>query len=388
MNLYKFVFTRYLLYGFIGLEILLLPVLIENSKYAELEFIKYTSNFLPLVLLGAQTGYMKEFYEKNNDYYVPLFQIGVVILVVVGLVGSWLFNNAVYSLTVVVIGLTFIFEKYLLVKKKYNQAIIFKPLLSVSLLGTVALFTYLNIFTVDRVIVLSHTIFVIILFSLLKDTLKLKTIMNFKEFQFQHSLKKYYTLLKQGLLVNLSTILYTLFLYSDRLIYKHFYIQELPEFSLAYNFAMLVIIGLTSINMVQSVDLGEQLNSITFKNLKSIIFKSSIIFILIYSLTLIASIVYGVIYDDFQDMWKMEGLIALGLGIFFIAGSFSPIIFYKGKQKYLTLFFAILTVLNLIGSWLCGFYNLPHIYVLLISFILMFIYICFCLNFTYKLVNV
>ena len=388
MNLYKFVFTRYLLYGFIGLEILLLPVLLLNTKYAELEFIKHTSNLLPLALLGAQTGYMKEFYERKNDYYIPLFQMGIFILIIVGVLGSLVFNNFVYSFTVIVIGVTFIFEKYLLVKKRYNQAIIFKPLLSVSLLGTVALLTYLNMFSINRVVFLSHAIFLIIILSLLRNKIKLKSISNFSKFKFQDSFKKYYGLIKQGILLNLTTILYTLFLYSDRFIYKEFYNSELPNFSLAYNFAMLVIIGLTSINMIQSVDLGERLDTINFKNLKSVISKSLIIFILIFTLTLIFSVIYGLIYPDFQHVWMMVGLISMGLGFFFIAGAITPIIFYKGRQKYLTFFFAVLTGFNLLGSWLCGFYRYPHIYVLIISFALMFIYSCFCLNLTYKLTNV
>ena len=71
----RFIFGRYLAYGFIFIEILVVPELLTPNKYANFEYLKSLVALSSLVLLGSHTGYIYYNYTKRRNYFDSLLKV-------------------------------------------------------------------------------------------------------------------------------------------------------------------------------------------------------------------------------------------------------------------------------------------------------------------------
>ena len=370
-----FVFKRYVFYGFIALEILLLPKLLSSDVYGVYEYIKATSNLLPMTLLGAHSGYMFSLYNKKKDYFNSLFFIGIIVLLISGLVASVFLKNGVYAITTIVVGLSFILEKRLLTQKRFTKAILFKPILSVCLLAVVFLSVQLgSANTLGWPLIMAYALSIVIMLTLSWPDLNLK---GFGFSALRNQIKEFGQLVKWGFTINLATILFGLFIFNDRYFIKQYYFDELASYSLAFNFAQMVIIGITSVGLLTSVQIGESRESINTQKLKGIIVKAFGLFVVLGSLGWLAIFLYQYWVKGFEGIHAYYLFCILISGVFFVFGTISSDIFYHGKQTQLSLALLVALIISIVASFYIVEY-FESAYILLIkSFILMCGYIAF-----------
>lgn len=384
MNLYKFIFTRYVFYGFIGLEIILMPLLLSGENYGNLEFIKYTSSLLPLGLLGAHTGYMKIYYNSGRDYFNELLFNGLLVLVAIGFLGSIIYSNWLYCLSTVAVGLSFILEKKLLINKKFTLAILFKPLLSLFMI-TIAGLSYLvySVVELNSVIFGGYLLSIVAFFFLFKNSLEINDL----KLKFSFDFWKYYKMLKEGLMLNLSTVVFTVFMYSDRFLINTYFNQHLSSYSFAFNFSALVIVGLSSLNMISQVDLGENTETSSRENIIQIFKKAFFTFTILGVLGFMGIWIYQYFITSLPFVKIQYLIILLTIGTFFLFGSVSPFIFYKGRQSALTYSLIICTIANIFLSYLLCKYGCSWIWVISSSLLFILIYIAIGMKLLFKLIN-
>lgn len=374
--MYKFVATRYFFYGFIALEIVFIPNLLSDNDYGNLEYVKYLSNVLPLILLGAHSGYMHKYYAEKVDYFKSLITCGLIVLLISGLISAYLSANLVYAFSTLSVGLSFILEKRLLIRNKYTLAILYKPLLSVILVIVVFLFKRIaGEYNSNVVLSTAYALSIGLFFILIRKHLGLRNV-NF--ISNKSIFSSYLNLVKKGLPLNLATIVFTLFVFSDRYFIKEYFQDALPSYSLSFNFAQLVVIGLSSVGLLTSVQIGESLNNIVQGDILKILKKSSVIFLILSFGGMTSLWMYNSHFSFFEDVIYLYLIISLLNSSFFIFGSVSSLIFYRGNQWRLSVAFLIVLLISLGTSYLLlEFFN-ASLYILLIkSLTFMFIYIIY-----------
>lgn len=369
----KFVFTRYVFYGFIALEILIMPKLLPSSIYGEFEYAKYLSNTLPLILLGTHSGYMYNRYSKNRDDYTSLFLVGLILLFVTGFFASIFLSNWLYLISTLSIGSSFILEKKLLVEKKFTTAILFKPLLSLTFIGSIGVAYYLGNVGKNYFLAMSvaYTFSLILYLRFADSDWKSRIFIPQKK-----HIKEYIDLLKVGFTLNLGTIVYTLYLFFDRYYIKTYLNEELAGYSIAFNFAQMVVIGLSSIGLLTSVQLGENSQNLTKKLLNSILKKSTLIFLALGIGGGLGIVFYEYLIGNYSNLLPLYILVLSINGVFFLLGSVSSVVFYKGNQLSLSLSFLLIFIINLSCSELMMKFQIGNIHLFLAkSFLFMLVYV-------------
>jgi len=382
----KFVITRYIFYSFIALEIVIMPKLLSNELYGEFEYVKYLSSLLPLTLIGAHSGYMQKYYVNSIDSFNSLFVISIILLLFVGILSSVLLNNALYSISVLSIGLSFILEKKLLIENKYTHAILYKPLLSLLFVLITAIVSYIySDFNSLFVMALSYILAItLILFFAIKNTV-------FKDI-FETKLKNHLTifisLVKHGFPLNLSTIIFAVFIFTDRFIINYYYNNDLPSYSLSFNFCQLVIVGLSSMNLITSTKIGENYRAHNKKSVKKILVKSITIFSILGFVCACILYTYNVYFTKFENILTYYFFSLSINGSFFIFGSVSSIIFYYGKQWRMSIIFLIIALLKILTLYiLISFFNLTLYSILIKSIIFMNIFVAIGVYQLFKLLD-
>ena len=93
----KFYFFRYFSYGFIAIEMLLLPIILSKESYGELEWYKSIAILGSYSLFGSFSGYIYYKYTLKKDLYEALFTYGLFSGILVSLICALLFSKFSYK---------------------------------------------------------------------------------------------------------------------------------------------------------------------------------------------------------------------------------------------------------------------------------------------------
>jgi hypothetical protein len=267
----KFYFFRYFSYGFIAIEMLLLPIILSKESYGELEWYKSIAILGSYSLFGSFSGYIYYKYTLKKDLYEALFTYGLFSGILVSLICALLFSKFSYLLIIpfFINALSIIQEKKLQVCNHFILSILFKPILSLVL---VICFLYSYCFKqIDIEIsilfifiyIISYVFWTILSTYFSGEKVLIKLHLNLKSNFFQ-----YCNLIKHGFIINLSTIALSLLLFNYRnLIFENF-ISDLAGFSLAFNVALFVFLGINTYGYILTVRIGEEIDSINKSTLK------------------------------------------------------------------------------------------------------------------------
>ena len=252
----KTFFFRYFSYAFIALDILLLPILFSKTEYGEFEFIRAIIGLSPYILLGSFSGYLYYKYSEGSDFYNELLMGGMIIAGSISLIYSLYRQNFTYFSPLICFPLSVIIEKRFQVLRQFTLSFIFKPLLSI----IIVILAFSKIFSLNIIIIFSYPI-ALILWIIIGYFFVGNEIFPSKLFSYR-LFSTYKTLINKGFLINVSTILLAIFSFYDRYIVSKYFSYLLPSFSLAYNFAQIIYVGIGTISLIYTIQIGENIRNL------------------------------------------------------------------------------------------------------------------------------
>lgn len=375
---YSAIIARYFLYGFGLLDSLILPKLLEAEVYSSYEYYKYSIFLFPNLLLGSYSGYMYVKYSKGYDLFNQLIVIGSIFSVAIAILGAIAFQNILLLLPILVMNLFILFEQGLKVQRRYIQAFLFKPLLSIVVLT----YAVINIFIKPLEFegdVLVFTVFILafaIWFYRTKDLVP----KNFKSYTTKISLQKYYYLISKIFTGTLASLVFGLMIFFERFFIDKFYPQVLLEYSFVFNMAQIMVIILSVFSYISSVEYGEKINSLTKKSLLSSFKRSLTFFILFYGVYLLGIYCISFFYQEFENLIWMTAILSISKGFFFFVGIYSPIAVYKNFNNSMLKAIICFFTLNIATDYLAFHYDATIWTILILNATFTFLYSFYILD--------
>ncbi|TDO26918.1 lipopolysaccharide biosynthesis protein [Sediminibacterium goheungense] len=357
----KFLLSRYITYAIIFLEVLLVPLFLNKSDYVEYEYIKNVINLSSFVLLGSHTGFIYYFYSKKQDFFPELIKLSIYILLFSSLFFSIYYNSPLLLLSFFCFGASVFIEKKLQVEKKFYLAILYKPFLALVLI--VAVF-FLKDIGISLILAAGYSLALVLWFLIIRLFAKhlFKQLLPTRLLITRNDIITYYKMIKVGIVENAATVILMFYLFADRYMLNHFYQDQLPSYSLAFNFSQFVFIGINSLAYIQNVEIGENLGSLSKEKIIQILKKTMAFFVLLFIGVLCVSFIYGKIFKGFENLMGYTILLSLFIGLFYVCNVLSVIPLFKGKQKVVTMSLGFFFLINVILSFVFFRLHIPPIW--------------------------
>lgn len=370
----NFIFQRIIAAAIVFLCSFFLAKRLGPEKFGYLAFIFFLVKLFLNGHLGSVSGYIYVSFNKSSNlltcrfplyYFIHLVIISLIILIV----SKWLGENYWFA------GLLFflIIPLYVIEPILRTHRIFYISLLPDIFLyfGSflVVLFSHDsgNIKTIIHKTMLVIVLFSILFFSLLKDKkIILMTSWHKHSNNFTQNIKSYIALLWEGFPLYLGSMAFTLFLFMDRYFLERYHeANYLGIYMLAIQLTMGLGMVISSQNFVNVVTIGEATmndvptSSILQKNLKWSLVIGVLSFII---LIISAIIVEKIIIPEYANLTIY--CIPLGLGFisFYICGSITPVIFFKGKQMFITILMFFITLLCLGSNIVIVYFNITPVF--------------------------
>lgn len=255
----KSVFIRYFLYSFALIESFSLPKLINTHDYSQYEYYKNFIFIFPYFLLGAHSGYVYLRYSFKVDYYKQLFSIGLLVILFLACIFCAFFQNFFLLLPLIILGIYTISEQYLKIQRKFIIIFLFKPLLSVI---TVAISYFVLVtgslaITYNELILISFSGAFLIWLLLCPDKVNafpisaIVSISRFTIIRYGYMVKVYFT----GVLTSL---LMSALIFFERYFTEKYFPESIGTYSFAFNLSQIIVVMLSAISYITSVELGEK----------------------------------------------------------------------------------------------------------------------------------
>ncbi len=351
----RFIFGRYLAYGFIFIEILVVPELLTPNKYANFEYLKSLVALSSLVLLGSHTGYIYYNYTKRRNYFDSLLKVAFFQLLIVGLVVGLVQNSLILFIPIVSMGLSAIFEKRLQISRQFYLAILFKPLCSVMFLILILSFDKIYHEFTDQIAIVLGYFLALISWELISringesmGLLKIANAFSINRLDFY----KFFRMVKTGIVENMATIVLGLILFTDRYVLKNYFVADLPAYSLAFNFAQFVFIGINSLTYILAIDLSEKFSQLTRSEIKGVAKKSIGLYMLLLIAVMLLAMGYDAIFGAYESFLIYTFILSLFVGFFYALNTTSVIVLLANKQHLATSLCITVFLLNIIVSYI------------------------------------
>ena len=351
---FKFYFFRYFSYGFIAIEMLLLPILLSEKSYGEIEWYKSIAILGPYTLLGSFSGYIYNKYTLKKDTYESLFIFGLFSSILFSLICTFFFNKFSFLLIIpfCINALSIIQEKKLQVTNHFILSILFKPILSLVLVICFLISHYFKLFYVEipilfiLVYLIAYIIWTFISTYFSGENVIVKLHLNLKSNFFQ-----YCNLIKHGFIINLSTIALSLLLFNYRnLIFENFE-SDLASFSLAFNVALFVFLGINTYGYILTVKIGEEIDLINKSMLKKFLVNAFLGFVLLFLAGLFLIYIYDLFIVSFNNIILYYFVITSFSGLYYVFSIISPVLLYRNTINQSTLFFVFILIMDYVSNF-------------------------------------
>ena len=362
---YNAILARYGLYFFGLLDSLLLPKLLESGIYSEYEYYKNAVFIFPNIMLGAYSGYMYVKYSKGYDFYDSLFKIGLLFSLVFGLITCIILGNFFLMVPLLIINFYVIVEQGLKVRKKYIQAFLFKPLLSMIILS-IGLFSYyyskININSSTLILTVFSLAFLIWL-PFIYSVIPKNVFKSITKFQF----RKYYYLVSKIFTGTLASLVFALVIFLERFLIDKYYPDFLAEYSFVFNLAQIIVIIMSVFSYISSVEYGEKINTMSRKSVLNDFKTSLLMFLGMYTLFIGLIFIVSSFYQEFTNLVWMTALLAISKGFFFFVGIYSPIAVYKNFNTRMLKTISFILCLNIVFAMLLIYFEYDILYLLILN---------------------
>lgn len=350
---FKLYFFRYFSYGFIAIEMLLLPILLSEKSYGEIEWYKSIAILGPYTLLGSFSGYIYNKYTLKKDTYESLFIFGLFTSILLSLICAFLLDE--FSLLLIIPfclnALSIIQEKKLQVTNHFILSILFKPILSLILVICCLISYYFKLVYVEipmlflLVYIIAYIIWTFISTYFSGEKVIVKLHLNLKTNFFQ-----YCNLIKHGFIINLSSIALSLLLFNYRnLIFENFE-SDLASFSLAFNVALFVFLGINTYGYILTVKIGEEIDLINKSILSRYLVNAFLAFVFLFLAGLFLIYIYDLFIVSFDNIMLYYVVITCFSGLYYVFSIISPVLLYRNTINQSTLFFVFICIIDYISS--------------------------------------
>ncbi len=370
----KYFFFRYFTYTFIALEVIILPILLEKDIYGEMEFYKSIAILGPYALFGSFSGYMYDKYTLKNDSYEHMFFWGAISSLVIGFFFA-IWNNSTFIVVPFFLNaLSIIQEKKMQVSGNFILSILFKPFLSLFLVVVIAGNYYFLegdgsvSFLLFIAYVLAYISWTIICIKRINSPLIFHKVGNLSR-----SLKIYFTLINKGFIINLSTIILSFLLFNYRVLINNHFSNDLSSFSLAFNFAQFVFLGVNTVGYILTVQIGEEIDTINLSFLKNAVFKSFLFFLFLFFGGFIIVFLYDFYIKHFDNLITYYIILGLFVGVYYVSSVVSPVLLFRDTIKRSTIMFFYVFVIDYFSTVYLVYSDYSSVFILSKSGVLLLI---------------
>ena len=331
----KFILFRYFLFSFIGLEVLLIPLILENKEiYANGEYFKSFISFLPLLLIGLHSGVFRTIFIDKVDASNSLIISSIILLIPISISAAIYFQNIHLSYAIPCFSLAISLEKIYQLKKMFKWALIFKPLFSIFYILISVSFIKSEI-SVVTFLCISYALSVLI-YSI--PYLR----RNKRKYNVSLIINDTIILVKNGFWINLGTLFVGSLILLDKHILKIIDVESLADFSFAFNFSSFLFAYFTSLSFLNDIYFGEKINSfscIQFLEMLRKVIKHLAIGLLVTSI-LYLFVIY--LMPKYSSSLRMYLVVSLCWGCFYSLGTLGPLVQYLNLQRHLSMILMII----------------------------------------------
>lgn len=364
-----------------AIEVILLPKIInDKSVYATLDYYRYLTNMMPLLLMGIHSGYLKCIYNHNKDLRNELINGGFILLFILGIIVSICFNKFVLIILILSNGLAIFYEKIYQKDSKYLQAISFKPILSLLVISTIVMFSK-NITNSNIINFLAIPYILAFIFFARKDicSLKLKN-------DNTKIIKGIKSLIKSGFWLNFGTLTISLYYFTDRTILRGINTIELANYAFAFNIAQGFFIFFTGLAFINENNFGEIFNCFDKQRYLLELKKTLKYFLAVFIVAVLSFLFITTFFlTNYSDSFFYLIMIMLSWGFYFASSPIFPLLQYLNLQKKASLILLSILIFNILiyKVLVANFIVYSGVYLVLQSSLLVFTYTIILLRMIY-----
>jgi hypothetical protein len=251
----KLILGRYLLFGITGIEILLLPKLLSDENYVEVEYWRQLFNLSPLLLFGAGSGYIILYHKQKVDYSKTLLYYNIAILFGTVFVGIITSPNQWYLSFIVIGALGISLERIYQAKGYLILASLLKPIISV-------LFIFLLVVTnknSEKTTIIICFVFCLLLsvvIYLLIGTAKRLITLRFNLTNYKPNIKDLLKCIKNGYYINLTSYIVVLQLFLQRNVILEYHPNVSRSYTFSFALATCLSVASTSLALLNQNKIG------------------------------------------------------------------------------------------------------------------------------------
>jgi hypothetical protein len=356
----KLIISRYFLYSVIVLEVLVLPKILPENIYTEIEYYKFLLYFTPFLLFGASSGYVYYKYNQNSDYFTSLLVFGFIHTVLLA-IGVYIFtSNLFLSVGMFIIVLFILIEQRAKTEKEFMLAMSIKPIISLCLLfiSFLYFYDYLQTPTVN-ILYYAMLMAFILWFSLVYFRIRKKFIIDYSI-----EIKQYFKLISKGFFISVGTLILMAIFFTDRYFTKEYYPDYLLTYSFSYNIVQFIILALTTIAYTNTISIGENIEKNSYLLLKQKLIQAYKLFLFLY-IFFVAFVLLLSLYYDFSGFIVISLIMGLLIGNFYTVNSIGSIAQYNDFQTEMTKVIFVLFLVNYFLSYAFVKLEVDYVYLIL-----------------------
>jgi O-antigen/teichoic acid export membrane protein len=396
----SFVFQRIVAAGIVFLSSLFLAKALGSEVFGQVAFYMYLIKFILAGQLGSESGFFFRYYSNSLQFSVTDYFLfySLHLLVVSGFVylsSFWLGNIYFFaSIGFALLIPFFSIGPLLRISRIFYATLLPDIIISLAAVASVCLLKYIyrSEEVNTNVILSSAVLFTLLVYPILLLLYKkLRLSMHFKIVSDVKLWESYIRIVRDGIPLYLATLAYTVLLLVDRFFLEKYHSsRELSLYMLSFQLAMGASLPMSSQNLVSVIDIGEKnrenasMRSVLQKQLK----KSLIIGIPSYlCLIVLAFCLERWFLVGYYGLMKLSAALGLGLILFFVSGSVTPIAFYNEKQTVLTVSLFAMTIVSVIHNLAVIYFKLSSHWVAYFTSTWLILYSVFAIYFTWGVIR-
>ncbi len=373
----KLFFVRYFVNFILLIEILYLPIVLNQNDFIKLELFKNILLFIPIVLLGINSGFINLYYRRNIIFKNEIIYIGFIISFITFCIIYYIYNDLFIAIAFFCFVFLISIEKILIVDGFLILASIYKSFFSISLIILITIYsdTYDIIYMYSICIIIATFFWLSILvykYNLTKNKIIFpvfsKILIAFKE------------LIREGFFIAMQSFLLIGFFLFDRWFILENYSNYVSEYSISFSFSQIVFIALNTIAFSMQKKLGENLNNFKKNKIKKLV-KINFYFFIFLEFSAISIIYFLIILNIFPQYGNFIFsfiIITFFYGIYYLFSTYNIIALYNGYILKLFYWMLISLLVNIVLSFILLSLDFSYYFILLKSGVVLCILSLLC----------
>lgn len=367
--------SRYIAVGVAAFEAFLFAYLLGVESYGEYAVMIQIASSLMLLGFGNASGYVYSYYinsiSDNDESYILmsltqyLLGTGVVFIGLVIVKPQWLASIVIFLIQ----------TPYLITEPLFRVRSLFVVPVIGKGIGSLMTILLMGIFYLSRInselgkISINRAVVIVILGNLLGysiyylgiiwakditiDSLK-KLKKKLKRMFVRERIAQYWMhVLKPGMAISVSSLVFMLFINVDRFFIEHFHsAQILSTYSLAWQLSQGAGLLLTSLNLMSNIRIGQNIsnsrcdNELTELLKKELVLTFCVGFSVFIALICASYVLNILIYRDYNELVKITALVSGGYLSIYIAGAVTSLLNYEGHHLGLVIGWVVALVIS------------------------------------------